>query len=56
MHVFDEVHHVKCVFELEEGKTPDCVAAVVAAGDQLVWVKGADAQAVDTLHVVRQRA
>ena len=56
MHVLDEVHHVEGVLQLEEGQAPHCKAAVVAAGHQLVRVEGTDAQAVDALHVVRQRA
>lgn len=52
MHIFDEVHNVEGAFELEESEAPDCVAAVIAAGDELVLVEGVDAQAVDALHVI----
>lgn len=56
MHVLDEVHHVEGVLQLEEGEAPHCVAAVVAAGHQLVRVERADSQAVDPLRVEGQGA
>lgn len=39
---------------MELGQAPNSVASVIAAGDQLVVVVGIDAEAVDSLHVVRQ--
>lgn len=54
MHVFDEIHHVKGVPQLEADEAPHCVAAIITAGHKLVWVEWADSEAVDALHVVGQ--